>query len=578
MHRMNVAIETPRTPLSSTEPTVGRLTAAYWVLAIVLGFVHMWAGRHQLVNADAMSYLDLADAFRRGDWQTALSAYWSPLYPALIALGLVIVSPSSYWKFTVLHLVNFAIYLLALACFALMIRELNRLRRRLAGDDRDASPDWVLVALGYPIFIWSTVYLINPRESPDLLVAMFVYLAGTLVLRTQRQPSRWIPFALLGVTLGFGFLAKAIMLPMSAIVVAVIVLSSRSWRRAVPRAAVTVAMFLVISGPFVLAISEAKGRLTFGESGRLNYLWSINRIPQFHWQGEQSGHGMPTHPTRRVLDAPPIYEFATPVSGTYPPWFDPTYWYEGSVSRRDVRQQLNVLGTTAQLYYDLFQRTGVQYALAVGLLTLSLARRPKRLLVSDVFPYGALIVPALLGLAIYATVWVHGRYVAPFLTILWLCLFAAVRLPSGDGQRLIRTVTVILMALLTFTVVASGARETAVTTRSLIEGENLSEHVQWQVAEGVRALGISDGDRVAVIGSPLDAYWAHLAGVRIVAELPAEHAHVFWNGDSQSKNMILQAFASTGAKAVVVREPPVGADRRSWLKIRETNHYISPLK
>ncbi len=302
---------------------------AFGLIAVVLGFCHVWADHHYLSNADAMSYLDIAEAYLRKDWHTAVNAYWSPLYSWLIALALLL-KPSSYWKFAVVHLVGFAIYLFALGCFAFLVQELvhfnrNRKDALLAGG-LVMLPGWALVALGYPLFIWSSLYLIDvPLESPDMLVAAFVYLACGLLLRMRRQPLKWVPFVFLGAALGFGYLAKSVMLPMAIVFLAASLFSIGNLRRSLPRVAVAVALFLLIAVPFVFAISRAKGRLTFGDTGKLNYLWSINQIPVPHWQGELPGYGKPVASNKNeCLQRLLFTNLANPweertLSGTTPP-------------------------------------------------------------------------------------------------------------------------------------------------------------------------------------------------------------------------------------------------------------------
>lgn len=559
------------------------LEIGFWLMAFVLGFLHVWAEHHYLTNADAMSYLDIAEAYLRRDWHTAVNAYWSPLYSWLIALALLVVKPSSYWKFAVVHLVNFAIYLFALGCFGFLIHELVRLHRSLRGELLAASlvilPDWALVALGYSLFIWSTLYLIIvPEESPDMLVASLVYLACGILLRIRRQPSSWVSFVFLGTALGFGYLAKSVMLPMALIFLAASMFSIGSLRRALPRVAVALAFFLLIAGPFVFAISQAKGRLTFGDSGRLNYLWSINQIPA-HWQGEEPGNGKPKHPTRRIFDTPPIYEFGDPVGGTYPVWYDPSYWYEGGVSHFDLRQQLRVFGNAAQAYYELFHKWGLQYGLLVGLLSLYLMGRRGWLLLYDLTSHWSLIIPAMAGIGLYAFVNVQGRYVASFFVLLWLGLFSAVHLPyTPESQRLIRSITIVLMAVMIFTAVASSSREAILTARYLVAGEDRSAHEQWQVAEGLGEIGMAPGDKVAVIGSPVRAFWAHLAGLQIIAEIESGNTGTFWEADLTLKHEVIKTFARTGAKAIVAEKPPSGADFSGWQKIGNTDYYIYLLK
>lgn len=560
------------------------MEVAFGLVAVVLGFCHVWADHHYLSNADAMSYMDIAEAYLRRDWQTAVNAYWSPLYSWLIAVALLVVRPSSYWKFSVIHLVNFAIYLFALGCFAFLIQELvhfNRSRKdALLAAGHVMLPGWALVALGYPLFIWSSLYLLFlALESPDMLVASFVYLACGLLLRIRRQPSNWVPFIFLGTALGLGYLAKSVMLPMAVVFLTASMFSIGNLRRALPRVAVAVVLFVIVAGPFVFAISRTKGRLTFGDSGKLNYLWSINQIPAPHWQGEVPGYGTPRHPTRRVFDAPPIYEFGDPVGGTYPVWYDPTYWYEGSVSHFDFRRQLRVSGGAAQAYYDLFQKWGLQFGLLVGLLTLYLMGRRGWSLLSDLGDYWSLIVPALAGIGLYIMVNVQGRYIASFLVLLWISLFSAVRLPNTpESQRLARVVTIVLMAVMTFTVAASSSREAFLTARQLVAGEDPSTHQQWQVAEGLREVGVVRAEKVAFIGDSFRAFWAQLAELRIVSEIRMSDSESFWEADSTVKDEVIKAFARTGAKAIVVENPPAGADLSGWQKIRNTDYYVYMIK
>lgn len=553
-------------------------------MAVVLGFWHVWSDHHYLSNADAMSYLDIAEAYLRRDWHTAINAYWSPLYSWLIALALLVVRPSSYWKFGVIHLVNFAIYLFALGCFAFQIQELvhfNRSRKdALLAAGVVMLPGWALVALGYPLFLWSSLYLMPVSvESPDMLVASFVYLATGLLMLIRRKPSKWAPFALLGTALGFGYLAKSVMLPMAVVFLVASLFAIGNVRRALLRVIVAVALFLLIAGPFVFAISRAKNRLTFGDSGKLNYLWSINQIPTPHWQGEVPGYGTPKHPTRRVFSAPNIYEFGDPVGGTYPVWFDPTYWYEGSVSRFDLRQQLRVSGGASQAYFDLFQKWGLQYGLLVGLLCLYLMGRRGWWVLYDVADYWSLILPALAGVGLYLLVSVQGRYVASFLVVLWLSLFSAVRLPyTPESKRLARVLTIVLMAVMTFNAVASSSKEAILATRQLVAGEDPSTHEQWQVAEGLREVGMVPGEKVAFIGNSFRAFWANLAGLRIVAEIPTRDMGSFWEADLPRRYEVIGTFARTGAKAIVVEKPPTGADLSGWQEIRNTDYYVYLLK
>jgi hypothetical protein len=76
-------------------------------------------------------------------------------------------------------------------------------------------------------------------------------------------------------------------------------------------------------------MSAARGHLTIGDNGKLNHVWLTNpgsyAVPDTLWLGGPPGLGAPVHPPRVVWDAPPTYEFATPIGGTFPLWTDPLW-------------------------------------------------------------------------------------------------------------------------------------------------------------------------------------------------------------------------------------------------------------
>lgn len=557
-----------------------RIEVAFWLFAIVLGFIHLWSDHHYLMNADAMSYVDIAEAYLRGDWSAAINSYWSPLYSWLIAVALVIVRPSPYWKFTVLHLVNFVIYLFALGCFSFLMREMVRRqqekRTELSANGLVTTPFWALPALGYALFVWSSLFLVTVQlESPDMLVAAFVYLGTGLLLRIRRVPGNWLPFVLLGICLGVGFLAKSVVLLLTPIFLLAAIFTAGNWRRALPRVAVSVVLFLAVAGPFVFAMSRAKGTLTTGRSGNLNYLWAINRVTNVHWQGEEVDSGTPKHATRKIFDNPPAFEFSEPVAGTYPVWYDPTYWYEGSVSYFDFRQQLNVVLGSVRAYYELLHHWGLHYGLSIGLLALYILGERGRLLVYDLIEQWRLLVPALAGLGVYALVHVQGRYVAPFMVLLWIALLLAVRLNLTPGTlKSIRSISVVLVASILFTTLASSYQEIGSTIRQVVRGEEPARHTQWQVAEGLRELGVAPGEKVAFIGDSFRAFWAHLLRARVVAEIRRDKVTDFWQVGADVRSEVVNAFARTGVRAVVAEKPPPGVDLNGWQRIRDTDYYV----
>src|SRR5688572_326585 len=115
------------------------LTCA-WLVALALGAWHLWHGRYQ-ITGDGVSYLDIGEALVRGDWATALTAYWSPLYPAVLGLAIRAAQPTPASEFAVVAVVNFLVYVTAIAAFHYMLTGILRLGRevRASGERPRAS-------------------------------------------------------------------------------------------------------------------------------------------------------------------------------------------------------------------------------------------------------------------------------------------------------------------------------------------------------------------------------------------------------------------------------------------------------
>ena len=264
-------------------------------------------GRPFYHGHDGLSYLEIGEAYLRGDWGAAINGYWSPLYSWLLGLTLLILRPTPYWEFPAVHLVNFIIYLCALGCFHFFLRELIAYHRTRTLERHVLSlPAWAWWALGYALFIWSSLTMIPlSLVTPDLCVAALVFLAAGILLRIRCGSISWVTFSLLGLVLGFGYLAKAPMFPLAFVFIGVGVLAVGNLRRGMALGAVSLASFLLISGPFILALSITKGRLTFGDTAKLNYIFRMYRAPTRHWQGTwPPAIGKPEHPTRKIFDRP----------------------------------------------------------------------------------------------------------------------------------------------------------------------------------------------------------------------------------------------------------------------------------
>ena len=119
------------------------------------------------------------------------------------------------------------------------------------------------------------------------------------------------------------------------------------------------------------ALSLKYGHATFGDVGRMGYAWFFNGVPFYiDWQGGPPGSGIPVHPTRKLESDPGLYEFKEPFQVTYPPWYDPAYWYMGLKIHPNLGAQLNVAAHNITSFFDLIlmPQLGLTLGAILGLL------------------------------------------------------------------------------------------------------------------------------------------------------------------------------------------------------------------
>ena len=147
----------------------------FWAVALVLGLIQVWANRFYMGN-DGVPYLDMANAYLRGDWHTALNGFFNPLYAWLIGLDFLIFRPSPYWEYPMVELLNFGIYAATVASFEYFLRGWLAWRR---------EDDVAVRVIGYGLFLWSSLILIGVwTVNADMLVA------ASLLLRSGASATR----------------------------------------------------------------------------------------------------------------------------------------------------------------------------------------------------------------------------------------------------------------------------------------------------------------------------------------------------------------------------------------------------
>ena len=374
------------------------------ILAIGLAMLHTFAAvKSQSMNADGIAYLDIGDAYFRADWATAINAVWSPLYSWILGLVNFIFKPSMQWEFPTVHIVNFLIYLFALISFEFMwgkVRNTNSQPESL----RLSEPVWWV--LGYLLFIWTSLSLIQIWSvTPDMLMAGFTFLAAGIIAQIRSGNDNPRLFLSLGLLLGLGYLSKTFMFSVALVLLVLAwLIQKRTWN-SLFKSLFAVGGFLLISLPFILLISNVKGKFTIGEAGTVTFLRYVNGMPFPHWQGDPDKGIVPSHPSQVIHESPAVYEFGEPIGGTYPISLDPSYWYEGIEPRFDLGGLLTRMLSSGLVYAEIFlQQQGFLFACVLAMYVMG--QRPG-FSSWEFLRRWALVIPAVIALGLYGTVLVQ---------------------------------------------------------------------------------------------------------------------------------------------------------------------------
>jgi hypothetical protein len=518
------------------------LVAASW------GAISAWLYRDWM-NPDGISYLDLAGNALQSGPLALVNAHWSPLYPALIACWMWLFRPTAAQEFAYVHALNGLIYTAAAVCFGFLLHQFLLLR---SSPVEKRVSKGIFIAFGFSLFFLYMNADITPFVvTPDLLLAGSVFAAVGSLCRILRDPERWQPYLTLGCVLALGYYAKSVMLVVGSFLLILLLASQPKHLKRVLMAA---AVMLLLVAPQILLVSKRVGHLSMGETGRLNYLWWVNGIQQFvAWTGTPGGD-VPVHAPRTIYENPQVLEFATPIAGTYPLWYDPAYWYEGAKARFNASQQIVALRRSLQFYVGIFN--DLKYPLA-GLAVLSMLALWRRSSLNWVCL--GLLVWSIGILFMYALEFTEYRYAAPFLIVFWLAAYGSVLKRDSMLEWVVLLVVAGLVLLPRIT-------EASSQYRMLSRPRGEFEHLV--AARNLEAMGIRAGDRIATVGAPFVDFYARIARLRVIAQVSDEKA--FWKLPQQQAETIESALARAGAKALVAGDRPSAFQERNWHQIPGT--------
>jgi hypothetical protein len=323
-----------------------------------------------------------------------------------------------------------------------------------------------------------------------------------------------------------------------------------------------------LAAPLILALSLMAGKLTFGESGRLNIAWLNMNIGSYlgFWEGPP-GAGIPEHPPRILNREPLVLEFNGPIRATYPLWYDPAYWNAGLKVR--VSPAL-LLAASIRDFKTMREAVTAKQVLNWGLAIMALVRliywRRRWTGGKNLWLLGWGIV----ALAVYLPVFFEPRYQGAAILFLWVAAYGLL-----VDRKALRYQQVVLFAvgLSLCAPVLRDAWDRPRYIRQILAGRAHPDQTLRAAAQ-LRSAGLRPGDAIATVGYSFDAGYARVAGLHIVAQV--READEWWKVAPPARETIEDAIRKTGARALVAFKQPGLCLCPGWILVGDSGYFIRP--
>lgn len=506
------------------------------------------------IGVDGLCYLEVARAYLRHDWHTALNAYWGPLYSWLLTLGMTVTHPSVESELPLAQAVNFIIFVVSVFTFGACWRAIGE--RSL----KESEPGTSLVEIypagwtvfGYALFVSAAAWYVGSLV-PDLLVAAIVFATITVLLRLDDGANDTMAaYVGFGALLALGYYAKVILSYFGLLLLIGLFLKHFK-KRSYVRPVATFVTFLLLISPFAFFLSKMLGHFTIGETGRLSYSWLANVPETKTWlrgQAEETA-ALPYYPGPLLHDNPMVFRLPLLPGITYAPRYDPSRYDLRNHPHFSLRPQLERIAINLRPFKQLLLEAQGSLLVMLFILVLYSPREFFRKLIGSWF----YAVPVLVIISMYVLVFMTWRYLLAFSPLLWGTALASISIPNG-WRNTVRPI--VLAGLIVF-----GLQTGPGLLHFLVQRDNTADG-EIALAHTLSEYGIKQGDTVAIFGTGQNAWWAHLAGVSISAELWSLDVSKFLAGSPSDQYEILQTMLSTGAKAIVWRRDSKEACPLSW--------------
>ncbi len=564
---------------------------ADWLIYAGMGYASLISalfGAYR-TDADTVAYFDLSDAIRVHHWHSAFNANWFPFYPWLLTLARSLFGYRVQYEFMAARLLDAALNLAFVGAAVVLA---GAVRRILLA--RPVSAHALLPARA--LFLWTALVayflasldLLNPK--PDTLVSIFMILSVAALFRALTTDKLLVWLAV-GLCAGMAFWAKAFAFPFFLMLIFFTALGHLRRARVLGRLALALIVFALVTAPLLWHISMLRGRFTYGEAGRLDMAWYVNRADRFNpvadpaaWN-PRSAIASLKHPGQLLSKSPSIAYYGGPNSfGSTPQWTDLSYWSDGLAPRFVPREFL------AQLAHNLSILSAnvvmrFQVVCLVALLGLWGFRMRRKSFCQPIVLVALIMAVACIGL--YSVVYLEPRYIA-FALVLIATVYAASSMTSAPvredlsvhGAVLIAAALVLVFGLQTTVREGNEARQ---------EGAQPTHGIYSMAIDSAGAQLASlypRGAEVACMGDAAcwtDPYWVRFAGLRMTAIVETGHGFEQESAEQGCVKLAqnpaaLDALRGKNVRAIVARFDKTRPCSAAWQPLgRSPNFFYLPL-
>ena len=369
-----------------------KLLAGLFVIGAFIG-LYFQLVYHKFLNTDTLSYINLAERYVAGDWQHAISGFWSPMYTWVICICKLMGLP----VLQLLYIINFLVAALGLLALS-----------KLAGRYLTQPLFYIGFCL-YALFLM--LFYAMSSLTPDLMAAIFCILFLLLVTGKQfafNTRTQWLA----GLIAGFAYFSKLynfvpIHLFMFTWLAYTYFRHGRTWSKQLIPVLRTYVIFILLSCAWIATISIHEGKLVVTTAGKFNHNYM------------SPDYGGP-FPTNAKLLAPSFDKAYS--AHTNPAHLLDEYDWSPFNDSRSFLHQLHLIKTSIIELFLNIDATGAKwFILIASLLILYINRKKTRIYLNNgikKITWFFICYPLL-----YLPLFVLDRYVLVFIILFHLLLF-----------------------------------------------------------------------------------------------------------------------------------------------------------